>query len=328
MSRCAWPRGCYGPRALASGPSNLLDHEFLFVCGKGGVGKTTVSAALGLAAASKGKKTLIAMANAKERLSTLLDVPPIGEEVVTVAPNLDAVNMTPTAALREYGLMILKIRALYEAIFENRLVRAFLRGTPGVEAWAMLGKAYFHAVGHGPGSDGDYDLVILDAPATGHGLDMLRVPQVIVDVAPPGLLRREAERALELLRDPKRSGVVVVTLLEEMPVSETLELHQALSEELKMPVPAVVLNQVLPRLFGADERDAFRSLHERLEDDSPLASLAEAARIRCGRETVQELSLARLVSELPDMPRVSLPRLFAPEFGREHIDALSKTLAD
>ncbi len=312
---------------MASAPSKLLDHEFLFVCGKGGVGKTTVSAALGLAAASKGKKTLVAMANAKERLSNLLDVPPIGDEVVTVAPNLDAVNMTPTAAMREYGMMILKIRALYEAIFENRLVRAFLRGTPGVEAWAMLGKAYFHAVGHGPGAKGEYDLVILDAPATGHGLDMLRVPQVIVDVAPPGLLRREAERALELLRDPKRSGICVVTLLEEMPVSETLELHQALSEELHMPVPAVVLNQVLPKLFPASEREAFRRLHENIDADSPLTNLAEAARIRTGRETVQEQSLARLSKELPDIPRISLPHLFAPEFGREHVDALSKALA-
>lgn len=321
------PVGCYGRPALAPEPSKLLDHEFLFVCGKGGVGKTTVSAALGLAAASKGKKTLVAMANAKERLSNLLDVPPIGDEVVTVAPNLDAVNMTPSSALREYGMMILKIRALYEAIFENRLVRAFLRGTPGVEAWAMLGKAYFHAVGHGPEGKGDYDLVILDAPATGHGLDMLRVPQVIVDVAPPGLLRREAERALSLLRDPARSGIVVVTLLEEMPVSETLELHQALSEELKMPVPAVVLNQVLPKLFPASEREAFRKLHERIDEGSPLTSLAEAARIRTGRETVQELSLSRLISKLPDIPRVSLPHLFAPEFGREHVEALSKALA-
>ena len=291
------------------------------------MGKTTVSAALGLAAASRGKRTLVAMANAKERLSTLLDVPPIGDEVVRVAPNLDAVNMTPSSALREYGMMILKIRALYEAVFENRLVRAFLRGTPGVEAWAMLGKAYFHAVGHGPEGKGDYDLVILDAPATGHGLDMLRVPQVIVDVAPPGLLRREAERALTLLRDSSQSGVVLVTLLEEMPVSETLELHEALTDELRMPVSAVVLNQVLPSLFPATTREAFQTLHEKIPAESPLTNLAEAARIRAGREAVQEQSLERLIAGVPSLPRVSLPHLFAPEFGREHIDALAQALA-
>ena len=193
--------------------SDLLDRRFLFVVGKGGVGKTTTTASLGLAAARKGKKTLIAMVNTRERLSKLLDVPPIDSTIREVAPNLDAVNMTPDAALEEYGLMILKVRALYNAIFDNRLVRAFLRGTPGIEAWTMLGKAYFHAFGHGPDGKGDYDLVILDAPATGHGVEMLRVPQVIVDVAPPGLLRREAERALQegggskkSKRDARKSG--------------------------------------------------------------------------------------------------------------------------
>ncbi|MEM6954691.1 MAG: ArsA-related P-loop ATPase, partial [Myxococcota bacterium] len=107
----------------------LLDHRFLFVVGKGGVGKTTVAATLGLAAAARGKRVLIAMTNAKERLSTLLGVPPIGSEIANVAPGLDAVNMTPEAAIEEYGMMILKVRALYSALFENRLVRAFLRGT-------------------------------------------------------------------------------------------------------------------------------------------------------------------------------------------------------
>ena len=94
-----------------------------------------------------------------------------------------------------------------------------------------------------------------------------------------------------------------------------------------MPVPAVVLNQVLPRLFPPEERQAFRTLHQRIEEDSPLTSLAEAARIRSGREAVQEQSLARLARELPDMPRVVLPHLFAPEFLREHVEALSKVFA-
>lgn len=304
--------------------TSLLDHRFLFVVGKGGVGKTTVAAALGLAAARKGKKTLIAMVNAKERLSTLLGSEPIGTELVRVAPNLDAVNMTPMASLEEYGMMILRIRALYSAVFENKLVRAFLRGTPGIEAWTMLGKAYFHAFGQANDDRGSHDLVILDAPATGHGLDMLRVPQVIVDVAPPGLLRREAERALQKFRDPKASGAVLVTLAEDMPTNEAIELYAAL-QELHVAVPSLVINQVLPRLFDGDLRGALESLPEQLPEGSPIRTLSEASRARALREEVQEQSLARLTAEIA-APAVHLPHLFAPEFLRAEVDSLSQAI--
>jgi len=303
------------------GVAELLDKKFLFVVGKGGVGKTTVAAALGLAAARDGKRVLIAMTNVKERLSQLLECEPIGEDVVHVTENLHAVNMNPQAALEEYGMMILKIRSLYKAIFENRFVRAFLRGTPGLEAWSMLGKAYFHAVGHGPEGDGDYDLVLLDAPATGHGLDMLRVPGVIVNVAPPGLLRREAERALELFQTPEKAGVVLVTLPEDMPTNESIELYRALTDELKMPVHRVVVNSVLPRLFEPKERAGIAALHEHLEG-GPLESMGRAARLRALREGVQDESLKILADAIP-VERTRLPHIFSPEFRRKAVESLS-----
>ena len=112
--------------------TSSLDKELLFVTGKGGVGKTTVSAALGIAAAKRGKRVLVAMCNAKERLSHLLEVDPIGPRNQPVGENLDAVNMTPVVALEEYGMMVLKVRSVYRAVFENRFVSAVLRGTPGI----------------------------------------------------------------------------------------------------------------------------------------------------------------------------------------------------
>ncbi|MDB4990313.1 MAG: Arsenical pump-driving ATPase, partial [Myxococcaceae bacterium] len=146
---------------------DLFNLRFITVVGKGGVGKTTVSTALALAAARRGKRVLIAMCNAKERVSQFLEVAPIGAYNQPVLPGIDAVNMVPKIALEEYGLMVLKVRALYRAIFENRLVAAFLRGTPGIEAWSMLGKAQFHAHEMMPDGRPRYDLVILDSPATG-----------------------------------------------------------------------------------------------------------------------------------------------------------------
>lgn len=302
--------------------SNLFDLDFVFVVGKGGTGKTTTSAALALAAARRGKRVLVAMANTKERLSYLLEVEPIGPRNQTVLPNVDAVNMLPKIALEEYGMMILRVRTLYKAIFENRFVSAFLRGTPGIEAWSMLGKAYYHTKEMDEAGRRRYDLVILDAPATGHGLDMLRVPQVIVDVAPPGLLRREAEEAMTLFRDPKRTGVVIVTLPEDMPTNETIELHAALTDELQLPVSQIVVNGLLPTLFQVGERPTFAELPGRLPQGSPLASLARAGRLRALREETQEESIGRLAAALP-VPRVELPYLFVPEFRRAAVESLS-----
>ena len=308
---------------MASSP-NLLGHRFLFVVGKGGVGKTTVGTAIALAAVKQGKRVLLAMCNAKERVSSLLGVPPIGSQNVNVLPNLDVVNMVPRDALEEYGLMVLRSRTLFKAVFESNVVSALLRGTPGIEAWSMLGKAYFHTKDVREDGRPRYDLVIVDAPATGHGLEMLRVPRIITEVAPPGLLRREAEEAVALFRDPARAGVVIVTLAEEMPVQESIELHGILRTELVLPVKALVVNQVLPRLFAPGERSAVEALPDALAATASLQPLAVAARARSAREEIQEQSLARLTEKLPGLPRVTLPLLFTPELGRAQVESLAE----
>ncbi len=315
--------------------AGLFDLRFVFVVGKGGVGKTTAAAALALAAQKRGKRVLLAMCNSKERLSHLLEVPAIGPKNVEIlrSPSggvLDAVNMVPKVALEEYGLMILRSRTLYKAVFENSMVSAVLRGTPGIEAWSMLGKAYFHTKDELEDGRRRYDMVIVDAPATGHGLEMLRVPKVITDVAPPGLLRREAEDAVALFRDPARSGCMVVTLAEDMPVQETIELTGTLERELQLPIAQLVVNQVLPRLFPPADRKAVLALASQVEDAAEGASsirgLALAGRTRTLRERVQEESLARLSGELGKLPRTNFPMLFSPEFRRAQVESLAATL--
>jgi len=289
--------------------SSVLDSKrFLYVTGKGGVGKTTVTAALALVLASRGKRVLCAMCQAKDRLSSLLEGPAVGDDIVAMRPNIWAVNIQPEVALAEYGQMTLKVRTLYRAVFENRLVRAFLRATPGLYQWAMLGKAWYHTTETLSDGSPRFDVVIVDAPSTGHGLDMLRGPKVIVDVAPPGLLRREAERAWSLFSDPARSGVVLVTLPEEMPVTETLELLDAMRSDLKLPVVQVVVNGVLPPLFSTRERDALlkpRDLDPSVTGDAALAAGARRAR----RELVQHEALVRLRDGV-DLPLVYLPYVF------------------
>jgi anion-transporting ArsA/GET3 family ATPase len=302
--------------------TSLLNLRFVTVVGKGGVGKTTVSAALALAAARRGKRVLIAMCNAKERVSEMLQVAPIGPRNQAILPGIDAVNMTPQIALEEYGMMVLKVRTLYRAIFENKLVSAFLRGTPGIEAWSMLGKAQFHAYETLPDGRPRYDMVILDSPATGHGLEMLRVPRVLLEIAPPGLLRREAERAWQLFSDPARAGALLVTLPEDMPANETIELHTALTQELRLPVAALAINTVMPVLFEEAERAWLSSVDPASE--SLLAPLLQAGRRRTERERVQTESIARLAVALANVPSFQLPQLIVAEVRRAGIEQLAR----
>jgi anion-transporting ArsA/GET3 family ATPase len=229
--------------------------------------------------------------------------------------------MDPEVALEEYGAMILKSRALYKLLFDNKYVRTFFRAVPGMQEWAMLGKAWWHTTEKDADGRDRFDVVILDAPATGHGLDMLRVPKVIVDVVPPGLLRRDAERAWTMFQDPATCAVVLVTLPEEMPTSETIELAQALKGELKLPIGKVVVNEVLPPLFSREERatlEAFRGKGETAGDTA-----LRAGRDRATRERVQAESLARLAKELPIAPSF-LPLLFDDAANPASIRELAK----
>lgn len=301
--------------------STLADKRFVIVTGKGGVGKTTVCAAEALALSAQGKRVLVAMCNAKERLSTMLGVPPLGPRLAQVAENVWAVNMLPEIALEEYGALVLRSRALYKTLFDNRYVRTFLRAVPGMQEWAMLGKAWWHTTETLPDGSPRYDVVILDAPATGHGLDMLGVPKVIVDVVPAGLLRRDAERAWALFQDPHACAIVLVTIPEEMPTTETIELAKALSE-MGLPVGRVVVNGVLPPIFSREERAVLEGLPA-FEVRTPGDAALYASRDRAARERMQAESLSRLSRELPVAPSF-IPFLFEDAANPDAIARLAK----
>ncbi len=320
-----------GAAHVKSPVDDLGQHRFLFVTGKGGVGKTTVSAALATAMAARGKRVLIAMCHTKERLSVVLGTPPITEQIGSVAPGIWAVNMVPEVALREYGEMVIKVKTVSNAVFGNQYISAFFRAVPGLYEWAMLGKAWFHTTELGTDGKNRFDVVLLDAPATGHGLDMLRVPKIILEVAPPGALRRDAEKAWELFNDRTKSGVVVVALPEEMPATETVELVTAVKEELHLPVVQIFVNGVLPPIFTEAERDALLSNEELLGVDAPsgAATPAEAAAVagarRAVREKVQLASMRRLFAET-DSSMTWLPFLFDEASTKEGTKILSTHL--
>lgn len=268
-----------------------LQREFLFVSGKGGVGKTTVATALALALARRGQRVLLVLMEPEPAGRLLGGPPPSSERIDRSRDRLWVTVAAPEAALAEYGTMILKSRAAFEALFENRYGRTFLRAVPGLYQWAVLGKAWFHSQERLPSGERRFDTVIFDAPATGHALEMLRVPKLLTEIAPAGLLRKDAERAWQTFGDPERSGVVLVTLAEELAVSETLQFIAEL-EGLNLPIARVFVNAKAAVLFSPGDGEPLSQARTRVNDGP--RELLDIALERLLKERIQREQLERL----------------------------------
>ena len=291
----------------------LLDRRLLVVTGKGGTGKSTLSAALALAAAARGKKVLVCEVTARERVSELFGRPASGTDVHELSRNVFSVHVRPREAMREYALMTLKYKTIYNAVFENRVVRYFLNAAPSLAEIVMLGKVWWHAARDEEWGKPRWDLVILDAPATGHGLTLLTVPEVFLGLVSEGPLARDMRDMQSLLTDPARCATSVVSLPEEMPVNEAIELGRALKAH-KLPLGPLFLNGVFAPRFTKEERLAVS------RGGPKLAAAAEAADAHAARAELSLRYEAQLRSTLPE-PVVPIPFLFERTFG---VKALEK----
>lgn len=296
---------------------SLLARRCLVQSGKGGVGKSTVTAALALVAASQGKRVLVCEVNSKERIAPLLGLRPVGEQIGRLTDRIDAVVVRPQEAMREYAIMKLKYRAIYAAVFENRFVARFLRFVPSLPELVMLGKILFHV------KEGRWDLVLVDAPATGHGITLLRVPQAVIDTVPAGPMRDDAEWMRDLLVDPAKTLLNLVSLPEELPVNETIELHGAATGVLGMRCGMTFLNRTAKSRFAGFERDALSE-----EDpDRVLAGLARAAHDHERRADRTRRYGAKLLEEL-ELPLVEIPFFTGDgDFGRLDVDRVAEAIA-
>ncbi|MGH9138871.1 MAG: ArsA family ATPase [Acidimicrobiales bacterium] len=295
----------------------LLDRRLLFVTGKGGVGKTTVAAALALLAAEQGKRTLVGEVDAKGNLADFFEVPRTDFEARELLPNLFAMSMQTEESLKEYLRLQLKVPVLARI---GPLARTFdfvANAAPGVKEVLTIGKFLWEV------RERHYDLVVVDAAATGHVVAQLAAPQSLRELVKVGMVREQTEWMLDLLGEPSVTGALIVAAPEEMPVIETIELSQKIREGTNVDLAAVVVNRVLPELFGRGEEEVF----ERMREPAGVGALTQAT--GPGAETVLEAAelavrlrrtrtghLSRLREGLDD---ADIEMLYVPElFARHH----------
>jgi len=317
-------------RADEAATPNLFGRQLLFVTGKGGVGKTTVTAALAHLAAERGKRVLACDVDATGGLSAMFEAGPTGFVPVAVAPRIWCMSMDTEASLREYLKVNLRIPLAGRI---GPLAKAFdfvATAAPGVREILTVGKFCWEV------REGHYDLVVVDAPASGHVVSQLGAPQAINDLVRVGQIRNQTDWMLDILSNPQRTGVVAVTTPEEMPVAETLELAERIGTETTAALVAVVVNRVLPELFSTPEEEVF----ERLREPAAMTALSEAlggdaapvleaARLAVTMRRSRAVHLGTLQQRLdPSVPILLVPYLFGRGGGLRSTRQVASALAE
>jgi anion-transporting ArsA/GET3 family ATPase len=312
--------------------ADLLDRKLVFVTGKGGVGKTTIAAALAWLAAERGKKTLVCDIDAKGDLASYYETGPTSFDEREVAPHLWAMSMDTEASLKQYLSLQLKIPLVSRVGPLAKMFDFVASAAPGVKEIVTVGKLCWEV------RERHYDFIVVDASASGHIVSQLAAPQAINQLVQVGLVRQQTGWMLDILGDPHLTGVVVVATPAEMPVSETLELTDRLRDETNVDLAAVVVNRVLPELFARGEEEVF----EQLEGDAgggprhslerelggSVTPLLEAARLTVTMRRARTEHLERLRDAIdPGIPMLYMPYLFFRAQGLRAIHQIADALS-
>jgi anion-transporting ArsA/GET3 family ATPase len=296
----------------------------VIVTGKGGVGKTTVAVALGLRAAAEGKRTIVCEVSSQENTSRLFDHTEVGFHEIELEENLWSISIDPDESMREYVLLQLKVRAMRDMLFRSKIFTYLAAATPGLKELVTIGKIWELAqLDRKVKSGRKYDLVIVDAPATGHGIGFLETPRTFAKIARVGPIHSQAQQLDRFIKDKKLTGTAIVALPEEMPVNESAALEHDLREEVGIAVDRIYMNGLYPERFSKEEAARLEELAE--GEAGALAAAAGAAVSEHGRARSQRAQLARLRRQV-ETPVKSLPFLFEPELGVEGARTLSKRL--
>jgi anion-transporting ArsA/GET3 family ATPase len=310
---------------------DLLKRRLVVLTGKGGVGKSVVGLALALAARDRGKRVLLVEVAAPLEAARYLGRPPSGPREREVLPGLHTVNLDPARVMDEYVRQTVKIELLSRRILGSPIYSRFLAAAPGLKDLMLLGKIMvLEEAREGLSRRPRYDLIVVDAPATGHGLSLLRVPQAASEAVPIGPVGHNARRILRLLRDRDKTALAIVAIPEEMAVVEAVQFHRLAAEELGLRPSMVVLNACHERRFREDEEAEVLRLAAlrpsgRLKGDVPLAAALLAARRQIRRRKMTRFYETRLKRAL-SLPLVCLPYLFREALDENDLRLLAARL--
>jgi anion-transporting ArsA/GET3 family ATPase len=317
--------------------ASLLDRKLLVVTGKGGVGKTTITAALGLLAAGRGLRTIMVEVGDQRRLPALLGVPSEAEHGVEVelGNGLWSLTIDPDRVLHRW-LSKLGGRVSARVLGSSSTFQYFVAAAPGAREMLSLVELWDLSQEQRGRRGAGYDLVILDAPATGHALAMLRSPRTFAAIARVGPLAGQARKLQKLLEDPARCGYLAVALGTELAVTETIELQQALRDELARDLDATLLNGALPQRFDGEELAQIEAVGADGEgagtngEAALLATALRAARAVHERGRTQQNQIARLrrqrSGEQASARVLSVPFIFQPELGLADVEQIADLL--
>lgn len=300
----------------------VTDGRVVLVTGKGGVGKTTVAVSIAVAAAERGKRVVLCETSGNTVVPGLFGKAPRGYELTELAPRLYTMSITPEAAIEDYVVQVVRFKRLYHLVFRNQVMGPFIDAVPGLHDLIQLGKVWDLERLRSAGRP-TWDLIVVDAPATGHGLTMLHAPRAMMDLTVAGPFHQNAGLVAALVEDPARTSLVLVALPEDLPVNETLDLYDGL-DDLRPLVRGVVLNEVHPPAVP-DVRAWHRWRHRLLEqaDAAGRESIA-LADLALARTEAEHVAAARL-GAIP-APLVSLPFRFHRNLGPDDFTALARKL--